>query len=70
MIQIHLLLVLLLELYIYYMYIIYIYIIKQDIHMYVAYSRQNDWTDWAEIFCGHSWMAEGCYKLYSYRLKN
>ena len=27
-----------------------IYIIKQDIHIYVAYSRQNNWNDLAEIF--------------------
>ena len=40
-----------------------IYIIKQDIHIYVAYSRPNCWTDWAEIFCGHSWVARGCYRL-------
>ena len=31
-----------------------IYIIKQDSHIYVPYSRPNGWTDWAEIFCGHS----------------
>ena len=36
-----------------------IYIIKQDIRIYVAYSRPNGWTDWAEIFCKHSWMAMG-----------
>ena len=36
-----------------------IFIIKQDIHIYVAYSQQNGWTDWAEFFCGHSWMAGG-----------
>ena len=33
---------------------VYIYIIKQDIRIYVPYSRPNGWTDWAEIFCGHS----------------
>ena len=27
--------------------------------MYVVYSRPNSWTDWAEIFCGHSGVAEG-----------
>ena len=21
------------------------------------------WTDWAEIFCEHSWVAGGCYML-------
>ena len=41
----------------------YIYIIKQDIRIYVPYSRPNGWTDWAEIFCGHSWLAGGCYRL-------
>jgi len=30
-------------------------IIKQGIHIYVAYSRPNGWTDCAEICCGHSW---------------
>ena len=30
--------------------------IKQDIHIYVAYSRPNDWTEWAEISCGHPWV--------------
>ena len=29
-------------------------------HIYVAYSRPNDWTDWAEICCGHSLVASGC----------
>ena len=26
-------------------------------YIYVAYSRQNGWTEWPEIFCGHPWMA-------------
>ena len=30
-----------------------IYLIKQDIRIF-AYSRPNGWTDWADIFCGHS----------------
>ena len=34
-----------------------IYIIKQDIRIYVPYSRPNGSTEWAEIFCGHSWVA-------------
>ena len=40
------------------------YIIKQDIriYIYVAYSRPNGWTDWAEICCGHLWVAGECYK--------
>ena len=42
----------------------FIYILKQDIRtLYVAYRRPNGWTDWAEIFCGHSWVAAGCYRL-------
>ena len=43
----------------------FIYIIKQDIRIYkyVAYSRQNGWTEWAETFCGHSWVAGECYWL-------
>ena len=43
-----------------------IYIIKQRhsyIYTYVAYSRPNGWTEWAEIFCGHAWVAGGCYRL-------
>ena len=36
-----------------------IYIIKQDIRLYVPYSRPNGWTDWAEFFCGHLWVAGG-----------
>ena len=44
------------------MLLIYIYIIKQDIRIYVPYSRPNGWTDWAEIFCGHSGVAGGCFR--------
>ena len=40
-----------------------IYIIKQDIHIHVAYSRPNGWTEWADIFCGHSWVAGVCLRL-------
>ena len=29
-----------------------VYVIKQDIGIYVVYSRPNGWTEWAEIFCG------------------
>ena len=43
--------------------ILQIYIIKQDIRIYVPYSRPNGWTEWAKIFCGHSWVAGGCYRL-------
>jgi len=32
--------------------------IKQDIHIHVSYSRPNGGTEWAEIFCGDSWVAE------------
>ena len=40
-------------------------IIKQDIliYIYVVYSRPNGWTDWADFFCGHSWVAGECYRL-------
>ena len=41
----------------------YTYIIKQDSHIYVPYNLPNGWTDWAEICCGHSWVAEVCYRL-------
>ena len=41
---------------------VYIFIIKQDIRLYVPYSRPNGWTDWAEIFWGRSWVAGGCYR--------
>jgi len=42
----------------------YIYIIKQAIriYIYVAYSRPNGWTGWAEIFCRHLWVAGDCYR--------
>ena len=26
------------------------------IYIYVAYSRPNGWADWAEFFCGNSWV--------------
>ena len=32
-----------------------IYIIKQDI--------LDGWTEWADIFCGHSWVTGGCLGL-------
>ena len=38
-------------------------IIKQEIYIHVAYSRPNGWTDWAELFCGHSWVARGFHRL-------
>ena len=31
--------------------------IKQDIHIYISSGRPNGWTEWADIFCGHSWVA-------------
>ena len=31
-------------------------------YIYVANSRRNGWTDWTEIFCGHSCVAGGCNK--------
>ena len=41
------------------------YIIKQGIRIiiYVTDSRPNGWTDWAEILCGHSWVAVVCFRL-------
>ena len=27
-----------------------IHAIKQDIHIYIAYSRPNGWTDWPDFF--------------------
>ena len=33
-----------------------IYIIKQDIYIYVGH---NGLTEWADIFCGHSWVTRG-----------
>ncbi len=41
----------------------YIYIKKLDIRIYVGYSRPNGWTDWVEIFCEHSAVAGGCFRL-------
>ena len=38
-------------------------------YIYVTYSRPNGWTDWAEFFCGHSWVAGGCYRLKDSKLK-
>ena len=40
-----------------------IYIIKQDIRVYesVAYCWPNGWTEWAEIFCGHSKVGGGVF---------
>ena len=33
-----------------------IYIIKQEIRIYVPYSRPNGWTEWAEFFVDiHGW---------------
>ena len=29
----------------------------------VTYSRPSGWTDWADIFCGHSWVAGERLKL-------
>ena len=29
------------------------------IYIYVVYSRPNGWIDWADILCGHSWVAGG-----------
>ena len=53
-----------------------IYKIKQEIHVCVAYSRPNSWTEWTEIFCGHSWVAGGvigkkigCFSLKVYFFK-
>ena len=42
-----------------------VYIVKQDncIYIYIAYSRLKGWTDCADIFCGHSWVAEEFYRL-------
>ena len=44
------------------------YIIKKEIHfiyiyIYVAYSRPNGLTDWAEMFYGHSRVAGWCHRL-------
>ena len=40
-----------------------IFIIKQDIHIYVAYSQQNGWTDWAEFFLWTLMDCRGVLKL-------
>ena len=40
-----------------------IYKIKQDIRIYVLYSRLISWTEWAEIFCGHSWVARRWHRV-------
>jgi len=53
-------------------YLIIIYKIKQDIHIYVAYSRPNGWTEWAEFFSEHLWVAVECYRpnIFSLYLKS
>ena len=40
-----------------------IYLIKQDIRIFVAYSRPNGWTEWADIFSGHYLEAWECLRL-------
>ena len=45
--------------------------IKQDIRTYIYMlfiAGQTGWTDWAEFFCGHSWVAGWGYRVIS--LKN
>ena len=32
---------------------------KTRIYIFVAYSWQNGWTEWTDIFCGHSGVAGG-----------
>ena len=39
------------------------YLNNKTKHSYVPYSRPNGWTEWAEIFCGHSWVVRGCLRL-------
>jgi len=34
----------------------------------LSIAGQTGWTDWAEFFFGHSWVASGCYRVMS--LKN
>ena len=33
-------------------------IIKLFAHIYVSYSWPNGWTEWGDIFCGNSWVAQ------------
>ena len=33
------------------------------IYIYIAYNRPNGLTEWAEFFCGHLWLAGGCFRL-------
>ena len=47
-----------------YIYILkYIYLFNKTrhsyIYIYVVYSHPNGWTDWTEIFCGHSCLGGG-----------
>ena len=48
---------------------IYIYMCCVYIYICVAYSRPNGWTDWAKLFCGHSLVVRGCYKLKKFKIK-
>ena len=43
--------------------VFFFYIIKQDIRIYVPYSRPNSCTEWAEFLCGHSGVFGGCFRL-------
>ena len=38
--------------------VVYLYI-----YIYTTIAGQTGWTDWADIFCEHSWVAVGCYRL-------
>ena len=40
-----------------------LYIIKQDIRKYVTNSWPNSRTECTKFFCGHSWVAGGCFRL-------
>ena len=37
----------------------YLYHKTRHSYIYVADSRSNGWIEWAEFFCGHSWVAWG-----------
>ena len=33
------------------------------VYIYVTDSRPNSWTEWADIFCGHSGVLGGCFRV-------
>ena len=45
---------------------------RHSYYIYVACTWPNGWNEWAEIFCGQSWVVGGCFwqKIYIFLKKN